>query len=279
MRWKDDRTLEEVWDSSILDELFSSVFSKDKAERAKRKNNEWVMLLDELDDDQNTTTGMFKSTTYGYKNILLHGIDLTEPEDPRDENQGEQIRTHFLVRKMDGLLLLEVSTNGVTRSKLEDYLNDHGNEVIDRNNIYSIRVSSLISTEFIEEISKFNRIKEAHLEIKTKDASGLSAPYQALLDETNELKGNAVRLIVKAVYDKDGLMNVVPWVNKVKQMSGVKSIKIKGTVGGADKFIDVDKNAEKYTYSNIRINENRIINSYDLYDKMEETSKIRELIR
>lgn len=277
----DKKKSTKVWNAEIFVDLINEVFGKEKVERALRgEENEWVMVLDELIHDDKYIMGKFKSTRYGYKTPLLHGINLTERENPREREEGEQQNTHFLIRKVDGFLLVETGYQHiVTRGKIEDYLSVHGENVLNTNNLLSVNVGTLLSEDFFEEISKLTRVREAHIEIRTKEASGMSTPFQELMGEADKLKGNAVRLIVKAVRDKTGLIGVGQWAREIKDLNGVRAVSIVGNIEEVEKTININRNIEKYLYSKVEVDVDKVINSSDLYGKMIETATKRPLLR
>jgi hypothetical protein len=175
------------WDASIVEQVFQHIMSLTPAERTRRYHDSWLMYLDYLDIDQHYIYGRFNSAEYGTTGELVHADNLSVRPNPKLVREGETQYTYFLVRKSDGLLLLQGNVR-LNRPKIDEYIEQFGKPILTSNNITFLQVCTLVDNSFFESIRSLNVVNKIQIEVMTLEQSAdESAAVGALRRESEEI--------------------------------------------------------------------------------------------
>lgn len=114
---------------NALSRVLNYIISKEKVDRKQDVNNEKVAFLDNFNYDTtseyHTMQILFKSAKHSYRAPLLDKNTLESRENPKTMSEGEQIKTHVLVKFKDGdaIIFLETGSNMLTCGNIVNYLN------------------------------------------------------------------------------------------------------------------------------------------------------------
>lgn len=235
-----------MWDASIVSEIWNEIYSLTTEERTRRYNDSWLMYLDYLDEDQHYIFGRFLSAEYGTTGELLHADQLTLRPNPKLIREGETTATYFLIKKADGLLLLQ-SNIRLNRPRFDEYIETLGNEVIRRRNLTFIQICTLLQNNFFESIRQLNTVHKIEIEVSRSElAADENEAVRALQNDIEEISATDVKLEFEAKYQRAGLRGALPLVQKYKDQQGVTKIVVRGKLAGAEKVIKLDDSQEQY---------------------------------
>jgi hypothetical protein len=235
------------WDERIAEEIFNHIFSLTPTAKTKKYRDSWLMYLDYLDSDEHFIFGRFSSAVYGTTGELVHADNLSLRPNPKQPREGETESTYFLVRKADGLLLLQGNIR-LNRPKLDEYLEQLGNPVILSNNLTFIQVCTLVDNTFFDSIRALNTVNKIEIEVTTVEAAAdESDAVRALRNDAEEVQATDVQIKFEAKYQRSGLSGALSLVKKYKDQQGVNKIVVRGKLAGAEKVIKLDESQEKYS--------------------------------
>ncbi|MDP4096880.1 hypothetical protein OIN60_08860 [Paenibacillus sp. P96] len=235
-----------MWDAAIVSELWAEIFTLAVEQRTRRYNDSWLMYLDYFEEDEHYIFGRFLSAEYGTTGELLHADQLTLRPNPKLVREGETEATYFLIKKVDGLLLLQ-SNIRLNRPRFEEYIETLGAEVIRRRNLTFIQICTLLENNFFESIRQLNTVHKIEIEVsKTEIAADENEAVRALQNDVEEISATDVKLEFEAKYQRSGLKGVLPLVKKYKDQQGVTKIVVRGKLAGAEKVIKLDDSQEQY---------------------------------
>ncbi|KYD03491.1 hypothetical protein B4102_3409 [Heyndrickxia sporothermodurans] len=266
------------WSFKFVYELLKEIFDNEAVGRKMNINDEWFMLLDDLQQDDKFIYGKFKSAAYGTKNNLVHADTLESRENPKDKREGEESHTHFLIRKEDGFMLLQTTDIKMSRSKVQNYIEKYGEESIAYSKYTDINICSLVNLDLLDEIKKLDKINATVIEINAKEKSDENEFVQDLQDEIESIQGTHVTLEFKARYSREGLGAMIPFIQKYKGQKGVTSIKVIGEQSGSSRSFNVDSYSERYRPT-VKIDANNSPISEDVYDKIKNIGVNRDLLK
>ncbi|WP_440960565.1 hypothetical protein ACN6KS_22715 [Paenibacillus nitricinens] len=250
MHYLDNRARHEVdaikWEPGIIAELFNSIFALTNEDRTIRFRDSWLMYLDHMEEDQDYIFGRFLSAEYGTVGELLHADNLTLRPNPKLIREGETESTYFIIKKVDGLLLLQ-SNIRLNRPRFEEYVEQLGQGVIAANTLTYIQVCTLVENNFFEGIRELNTIHKVEIEVSRSDVvADENEAVRALQNDVEEISATDVKLEFEAKYQRAGMQGVLPLVRKYKDQQGVTKIVVRGKLAGAEKVIKLDDSQEKY---------------------------------
>lgn len=266
------------WDYQFVYQLFHTIFDNEALARKMNVNDEWFVLLNDLQQDQNYIYGNFKSASYGTKSKLVHADTLATRENPKDKREGEETYTHFIIRKEDGFMLLQTTEKRMSRSRIQSYLTKYGEDFIKKSKYNDINICSLISVDLINDIKNLDKVKSTILEISAEEKSDENEFILELQDEIDTIKGTHVTLEFKAKYSREGLSSMIPFIQRYKGQKGVTSIKVLGEQAGAERTFNVDSYNEKYRPA-VKVDGNNNPISENVYEKIKEICKSRHLLK
>lgn len=235
------------WDGEIVAEIFKYIIDLPMQLRTKKYHDSWLFYLDHLDIDEHFIFGRFCSANYGTKGELIHADNLSLRPNPKEVREGETESTYFLIRKSDGLLLLQGNLR-LVRNKLDEYIEHFGGEVISRYNLSFVQVCTLVNESFFNSIASLNTVNKLEIEVTAKEETAdENEAVRALRNEAEEIRATNVKLEFSAKYQRSGIFNVLPLVRKYKSQPGITKIVVRGKVAGAEKVIKMSDSQEKYS--------------------------------
>lgn len=114
---------------NALSTILNYIISKEKVDRKQAVNNEKIAFLDNINYDTtseyHTMQILFKSAKHSYRAPLLDKNTVESIENPKTMSEGEQMKTHVLVKFKDGdaIIFLETGSNMLTCGNIVNYLN------------------------------------------------------------------------------------------------------------------------------------------------------------
>lgn len=114
---------------NALSTILNYIISKEKVDRKQDVNNEKIAFLDNINYDTtneyHTMQILFKSAKHSYRAPLLDKNTVESRENPKTMSEGEQMKTHVLVKFKDGdaIIFLETGSNMLTCGNIVNYLN------------------------------------------------------------------------------------------------------------------------------------------------------------
>ncbi|WP_340388454.1 hypothetical protein [Paenibacillus sp. FSL E2-0151] len=235
-----------MWNAEIVSEIWSEIHALTLEQRTRRYNDSWLMYLDYLDEDEHFIFGRFLSAEYGTTGELLHADQLTLRPNPKLLREGETEATYFLIKKVDGLLLLQ-SNKRLNRPRFDEYIETLGNEVIRRRNLTFIQICTLVQNNFFESIRQLNTINKVEIEVSRSELPADENPaVRALQNDIEEISATDVKLEFEAKYQRSGLRGAIPLISRYKDQQGVTKIVVSGKLAGAEKVINLEDSQEQY---------------------------------
>ncbi|OAS13738.1 hypothetical protein [Paenibacillus oryzisoli] len=237
------------WDHTIISDLFDYISQLTDTAKTRRFHDSWLIYLDHFSIETNYLFGRFAYAEYGTTGELIHADNLTRRPNPKNLREGETIYTYFLIRKSDGLLLLQ-SHIKLNRPRIEEYLEQLGDPVIRQNQLTYIQICTLLDNSFFENIEALNSVNKISIEVTTAHpAADENVAVRALQDEAGLTDATSVKLDFSAKFRRSGLVGAVPFLRRYKDKPGVSKIVVKGKLAGAEKVIRMDESQEKYKRS------------------------------
>lgn len=234
------------WEPEIIVELFNGIYALPKEERTRRYRDSWLMYLDHLEDDEHYLFGRFLSAEYGTAGELVHADSLDLRPNPKLVREGETEATYFLIKKVDGLLLLQGNLR-LNRPKMEEFIESLGHQVINAKGLTYIQICTLVENEFFDRIRELNTVHKLQIEVSRSEAvADENEAVRALQNDVEEIHATDVKLEFEAKYQRSGMLGVVPLIQRYKDQQGVTKIVVRGKIAGAEKIIRLDDSQEKY---------------------------------
>ncbi len=236
------------WDAAIMEGLLNHINGLVPATAKVRKyKDSWLMYLDYLDIDQHYIFGRFSSAVYGTTGELVHADNLQLRPNPKQVREGETESTYFLIKKADGLMLLQGNVR-LNRPKVDEYIEYLGEPIITGNNLTFIQICTLVDDSFFDSIRQLNTINKLEVEVTRAEAiADENEAVRALQNDAEELCATNVKLEFAARYNRAGMIGVVDMVRKYKDQQGVTKIVVRGKLAGAEKVIKLNESQEKYS--------------------------------
>lgn len=243
---REEDTYTTTWDKNIFSDFINEYNSltKNGQQLLYRKGN-FIAVLEEFKQDADYVYGKFIDIEYGTVAPLRDSRTWKQRENPKKTTEGEEEYTHFVLRKSDGLLLLQYHLK-LTRAALTTFFSDYFEKTLKQKNYIDLNICTLLSQDFLTEIQKLDTIKGTKIEITSKVQSDENEFVRAVQNEMDEVESNSIQLFFKAKYKNNSLKDVVPFINKYNGKKGVTSIKVSGTQGGADKSLNAKNSSEKF---------------------------------
>ena len=111
----------------IFDRLLRYIISQSKTKRKQDLSNDRIYFIESYsyDSENHLTKILFKSAKHSYRAPLLNRNTVESRDNPKTLEEGEQIKTHLLVKFKDGdaIVFLETGRDILTMKNIADYLN------------------------------------------------------------------------------------------------------------------------------------------------------------
>lgn len=255
--------------------IINFICSQDKIKRRMSLNESKFCFLEDSQfyEVEMQQTLVFKSASHGYRAPLIDKETVEERDNPKTINEGESIKTHFLIKiKGDDVLLLgEKVFGGIAPLQLIDYLNYYKNIYNKTNNLkpsFSFSYEIIIKDNIKEELNKLNRVLSAQVHVDKQLLGGTALNFSERIESVKEnivieIKASRKQSIKETAKDLLALLN-----GGSRQINKLR-IQGKSTLGN-DITIDTDF-FEKREYLEAQINEETgVVNSNHILFQLKE---------
>lgn len=236
---------------NALSTILNYIISKEKVDRKQDVNNEKIAFLDNINYDTtseyHTMQILFKSAKHSYRAPLLDKNTVESRENPKTMSEGEQMKTHVLVRFKDGdaIIFLETGSNMLTCGNIVNYLNQallsynsQFREDDEQRLLGKFSFEMIARDDFQEILQGMDRVLCAEIFI---DKSVLGSEVLNFSNSAEQVKEN-ILLTIKAERKKsikETLYDIIDKYNSAQ--SKIRRIRITGkNTNGNASIIDTD---------------------------------------
>ena len=199
-----------------LIQLLNYLQERTRLERKQDIGEDKIVFLDSCtqEGDDNLLKLLFKNAKHSYRAPLINKNTVEERENPKKIDEGEQMKTHALVKFKDGDAILFLETGGgmLSYHGLAEYLNRmlalyNGQFTNDEGKILGhFCIDMIPRDDFREVLNSMNRVSCATIFtdkcILGSEALNYSEPSEELKEEVViELKAKRGRNIMQHIYD------------------------------------------------------------------------------
>lgn len=105
--------------------LLEYLVSLDRTQRKKDFDGSKFAFVDEYSLEEGLITVLFKSAKHSYRAPLLNRNTVEARENPKTMEEGEQMKTHMVVKNMEDsvIALIETGSNLLTGNNIVEYFN------------------------------------------------------------------------------------------------------------------------------------------------------------
>lgn len=236
---------------NALSTILSYIISKEKVNRKQDVNNEKFAFWDNINYDTtseyHTMQILFKSAKHSYRAPLLDKNTVESRENPKTMSEGEQMKTHVLVKFKDGdaIIFLETGSNMLTCGNIVNYLNQallsynsQFREDDEQRLLGKFSFEMIARDDFQEILQGMDRVLCAEIFI---DKSVLGTEVLNFSNSSEQVKEN-ILLTIKAERKKsikETLYDIIDKYNSAQ--SKIRRIRITGkNTNGNASIIDTD---------------------------------------
>ena len=199
-----------------LIQLLNYLQERTRLERKQDIGGDKIVFLDSCtqEGDDNLLKLLFKNAKQSYRAPLINKNTVEERENPKKIDEGEQMKTHALVKFKDGDAILFLETGGgmLSYHGLAEYLNRmlalyNGQFTNDEGKILGhFCIDMIPRDDFREVLNSMNRVSCATIftdkRILGSEALNYSEPSEELKEEVViELKAKRGKNIMQHIYD------------------------------------------------------------------------------
>ena len=254
-----------------LEKLLTFIMSKEKKDRKQDITSEKFAFLDivlyETSESDSIIKLMFKNAKHSYRAPLLDKNTVESRENPKTLDEGEQMKTHLLIKFKNGdaVLFLETGNNMLSCGNIVDYLNKAlipYNSQFDENSIERINgrfsFDMIARDDFDEVLQEMQRVVCAEIFV---DRAILGSDVLNFSNPTDQIKQEVV-VTIKADRKKDIKSHIYDIVNKFNgahpeikriRVSGKNNNGIESVIDTSfiikKEFIEVDQDSETGEYN------------------------------
>lgn len=236
---------------NALSTILNYIISKEKVDRKQDVNNEKIAFLDNINYDTtseyHTMQILFKSAKHSYRAPLFDKNTVESRENPKTMSEGEQMKTHVLVKFKDGdaIIFLETGSNMLTCGNIVNYLNQallsynsQFREDDEQRLLGKFSFEMIARDDFQEILQGMDRVLCAEIFI---DKSVLGSEVLNFSNSAEQVKEN-ILLTIKAERKKsikETLYDIIDKYNSAQ--SKIRRIRITGkNTNGNASIIDTD---------------------------------------
>lgn len=279
------------FDFELVNYFFNKIISDvTLKERAFKKNNKMINLVSfKQSEDANLYEGSFITARYGKEQDIIDIFEQVETG-KKPKNHGVKNEVNFLMDRKTGLLLVEKDSERVAsrdfiyrfirhhKDLIEDYLIEF-NKQFDPIKIHSrsfLKVISLPSRTFFEEIKEFATVKDAYyyldidkIENKSNEASNVLYLYDKAKE--NGMHGiNRVKVSFESTVKKSSVRGMSNYFKKLFESQYFDGIGVKGQLhSGRQRTIEME-NIQRAFDIEVEYNENGLPSLSDMMTGMTE---------
>ena len=262
----------------VLIRLFVFLTDKTRLERKRDVAKDKIAFLDTCTSDKVKTLLKlrFKSAKHSYRAPLIDKNTVEERDNPKRIEEGEQMKTHALIKFKDGctFLFLETGSGVLTSNNLKEYLNQmlvlYNTEHSDDELVGHFSLQMIPCENFRDVLQSMTRVSCAEIytekRILGSDALNFSDPTDELREEVvvsikAERKKSIVRLIYRLLDKFSGGESVI------------RRIRVKGKMSNNnDSIIDTGFLLKKEYVDVLQDDETGQLKSANMFSKLVELS-------
>ena len=274
---KDDGGLE-LSAHDVLIKLFVFLTNKTRLERKRDIAKDKIVFLDTCTSDKVKALLKlrFKSAKHSYRAPLINKNTVEERDNPKMIEEGEQMKTHALIKFKDGytFLFLETGLGVLTSNNLKEYLNQmlvlYNIEHSDDELVGHFSLQMIPCENFREVLQTMTRVSCAEIytekQILGSDALNFSDPTDELREEVVvSIKAERKKSIERFIY------------RLLDKFSGgesvIRRIRVKGKMSNNnDSIIDTGFLLKKEYVDVLQDDETGQLKSADMFSKLVELS-------
>lgn len=221
----DDNTI-----GSLADMLSRVLTYLNGLDRVQRKRNDFsnqdkFAYLSHSSNDNNVFKVILKSASHSYRAPLIHRDTLSERQNPKQMEEGEQVKTHIVIDANSGYVTKDTMQRGVAMNAFICYLNFFLNNVHNNDETKGkFEYSDVPSDDFRDEIDSLDRVSLAEITTDKQILGGPALGYNGRMEEIHE----DVNITIKAKRGgsiKERVLNtILPSINNNR----IRRVKIKG---------------------------------------------------
>lgn len=269
--------------NEIKDELsrvLNFITSKSRKYKKQDITDERFCFLDSTESysDSDIIKLLFKSAKHSYRAPLLNKNTVEERENPKTIEEGEQFKTHLLIKfiNRDALVFLETYKNGLTLKLVTEYLNEfilryNGNHKREKIKGY-FSFDAVPRDDFREVLDNMNRVICASLYIEKQVLGSDTLNYSNMTDNIQEdiiieVKSKRGESIKHTIYDFLAKFN--------GGKTAIRKMRVKGVLPNNNESIIDTSFIIKKEYVDAQQNEDTgEINTSYLFTQLEELSNL-----
>lgn len=233
------------------------------------EGNKFGFISEITSEGDGLTSILFKSAKHSYRAPLLDRNTVEERENPKTMDEGEQMKTHIVLKKVDGspIALIESGNNLMTGKNIIDYLN-FGIPIYNSNIEDSEKLDGVFSLEmmprddFREVLESMSRVTCANIfidkNILGSDVLNYTEPSETIQEDVVlQIKANRKKSIL------DSLYHIVDKYNG--NNSNIRRIRVVGRTGNNNEtiidtgfivkkeFVEVTQNSDTGEFSSVEM--------------------------
>lgn len=199
-------------------------------DRVQRKRNDFsnpdkFAYLSSNSNVNNVFKVILKSASHSYRAPLIHRDTLSERQNPKQMEEGEQIKTHIIIDANSGYVTKDTMQRGVAMNAFICYLNSFLNNVHNNDEPKGkFEYSDVPSDDFRDEIDSLDRASLAEI---TTDKQILGSPalrYNGRMEEVHEDVSITIKAKRGGSIKERVLSTILPSFNNNR----IRRVKIKG---------------------------------------------------
>lgn len=176
------------------------------------EGNKFGFISEVTSEGDDLTSILFKSAKHSYRAPLLDRNTVEERENPKTMDEGEQMKTHIVLKKVDGspIALIESGNNLMTGKNIIDYLN-FGIPIYNSNIEDGEKLDGVFSLEmmprddFREVLESMSRVTCANIfidkNILGSDVLNYTEPSETIQEDVVlQIKANRKKSILDSLY-------------------------------------------------------------------------------
>ncbi len=237
-----------------LTQLLRFIESQERIKRKIEFRGDKIALLDlcSFSRDDNPIKLLFKSAKHSYRAPLIDKDTVEERDNPKRMNEGEQIKTHALIKFSRGraILLLETGLGRLSSEHIVDYLNQmkslHNRQYEGGEQICGIfKIYIMPRDDFREVLNSMTRVSCATIYTDSRILGSEFLNYANVSEEVREevileIKAERSKSIIQVAYDL--------LTHSSRSDSTINRVKVKGKLpNGSEAVIDTDFMLKKET--------------------------------
>ena len=233
------------------------------------EGNKFGFISEISSEGDDLVSVLFKSAKHSYRAPLLDRNTVEERENPKTMDEGEQMKTHMVLKKIEGspIALIESANNLMTEKNIVDYLN-FGLSIYNSNIEDSEKIDGAFSLEmmsrddFREVLDRMSRVTCASIfidkNILGSDVLNYTEPAESIQEDVIlQIKANRNKSIL------DSLYHIVDKYNG--NNSNIRRIRVVGRTGNNNEtiidtgfivkkeYVEVTQNSDTGEFSSIEM--------------------------